>query len=82
MKLLSGIVHNLHAPFKTALIANQLGDFWNSLTPLARNEWICWTRSAKQEETKTKRIQVAVDKMKKGSRRPCCWPGCSHRSRT
>lgn len=52
---------------------------WADITPLARNEWICWVTSAKQDETRKRRIRVGMDKMRKGMRRPCCWPGCPHR---
>lgn len=52
---------------------------WEDITPLARNEWICWIESAKKAETRARRIKVAQDKMKKGMRRPCCWAGCPHR---
>ena len=52
---------------------------WEDLTPLARNEWICWVTSAKLEETQRRRITVGLDKMRKGMRRPCCWAGCPHR---
>ena len=52
---------------------------WADITPLARNEWICWVTSAKQEATGRRRIEVGLDKMRGGMRRPCCWPGCPHR---
>jgi uncharacterized protein YdeI (YjbR/CyaY-like superfamily) len=52
---------------------------WQDLTPLARNEWICWVISAKQETTRNRRIQRAVEELQAGKRRPCCWPGCPHR---
>jgi len=52
---------------------------WVDITPLARNEWICWVTSAKKEETRKRRITVGIDKMRKGMRRPCCWAGCPHR---
>lgn len=52
---------------------------WESITPLARNEWICWVISAKKEETRARRIKIAKDKLLAGLRRPCCWAGCSHR---
>ena len=52
---------------------------WHELTPLARNEWICWVISAKQVTTRNRRIQRAVEELKMGKRRPCCWPGCPHR---
>jgi hypothetical protein len=52
---------------------------WEDLTPLARNEWTCWVISAKQETTRSHRIQRAVKELQAGKRRPCCWPGCPHR---
>jgi uncharacterized protein YdeI (YjbR/CyaY-like superfamily) len=52
---------------------------WADITPIARNEWNCWVRSAKKKETRKHRITVGLDKMRKGMRRPCCWPGWPHR---
>ena len=52
---------------------------WKDITPLARNEWICWIASAKKLETRARRIEIMKDKFKKGDRRPCCWAGCPHR---
>ncbi len=52
---------------------------WVDLTPLARNEWICWIESAKKEETRTRKIARIREDLLHGKRRPCCWPGCSHR---
>jgi len=48
---------------------------WNEITPLARREWVRWVTSAKQEVTRAKRIEVGMDKLSKGMRRPCCFPG-------
>ena len=65
---------------KQALDAHaQAGTLWKDITPLAKGEWICWITSAKKDETRAKRIAVAMDKLTKGDRRPCCWPGCPHR---
>lgn len=74
------VVHKAPDDLREALQANS-GTLrrWNELTPLARNEWICWVTSAKQEETRKRRIVVGLDKMRKGMRRPCCWAGCPHR---
>ena len=36
---------------------------WKDLTPLARNEWICWVISAKQRTTRSRRIQRAVQEL-------------------
>jgi uncharacterized protein YdeI (YjbR/CyaY-like superfamily) len=52
---------------------------WKDLTPLARNEWICWVTSAKQRITRDRRIERALEELREGKRRPCCWPGCPHR---
>lgn len=76
----SGVAHNVPMDLRKALMSHPgLQDFWNGLTPLARNEWICWVISAKQDETRARRIRVGIDKMRKGMRRPCCWAGCPHR---
>ncbi len=53
---------------------------WNSLTPLARNEWICWITMPKKVETKEKRLKRLQEDLLDGKRRPCCWPGCPHRN--
>jgi hypothetical protein len=46
---------------------------WLSITPMARRDWCFWVTSAKKEETRTKRVSVAIDKMSKGNKRPCCF---------
>ena len=48
---------------------------WKVVTPMARREWVRWIASAKQEETRMRRIEVGIDKLTKGMRRPCCFPG-------
>ena len=73
-------VHKLPVDFRKALAADPATlAKWKDFTPLGRNEWICWVTSAKQSETRKRRIKVGLDKMRKGMRRPCCWPGCPHR---
>ncbi|HET7098987.1 MAG TPA: YdeI/OmpD-associated family protein [Patescibacteria group bacterium] len=52
---------------------------WEDITPLARNEWICWTVSFKKEETRRDHVRRVVSELKEGMRRPCCWIGCQHR---
>ena len=52
---------------------------WNDITPLARNEWICWIESAVKPETRNHRIKRTRTELVEGKRRPCCWAGCSHR---
>jgi hypothetical protein len=46
---------------------------WNTITPLARWDWIRWIRAVKTAETRQKHIDVALDKLNKGMRRPCCF---------
>ena len=52
---------------------------WNSLTPLARNEWICWITIVKKDETRKEHIDRLCKDLQNGKHRPCCWPGCPHR---
>jgi hypothetical protein len=52
---------------------------WNKLTPLARNEWVCWVTMVKKEETRQEHLKRFCEDLRKGKRRPCCWPGCPHR---
>ena len=75
-----GTVHELPTDFRKAIESNvTVKSLWATITPLARNEWICWVTSARKEETRRRRIEVGLDKMSGGMRRPCCWPGCPHR---
>lgn len=52
---------------------------WDDITPLAKNEWICWVESAKKSETRNRRIRIMGENLAKRKRRPCCWAGCPHR---
>ena len=52
---------------------------WNTLTPLARNEWICWVTIVKKKETRAEHLTRLCEDIRRGKRRPCCWPGCPHR---
>ncbi|MCB0874686.1 MAG: YdeI/OmpD-associated family protein [Solirubrobacterales bacterium] len=54
---------------------------WLDITPLARNEFICWVEDAKRDSTRERRIRRTREELEEGMRRPCCWPGCSHRER-
>jgi hypothetical protein len=81
MKILSGTVHKMPSDLKAMLDTNPVVcDRWNDITPLARNEFICWVTDAKKPETRARRIGIALDKLKRGERRPCCWIGCTHRA--
>lgn len=73
-------VHKVPNDLRQAIASdNKVRATWADITPLARNEWICWVTSAKKAETRERRISVGLDKMRKGMRRPCCWSGCPHR---
>lgn len=81
VKLSGGTVHKLPPDMQKAIAADkQVQAIWQDITPLARNEWICWTITVAKPETRAKHIVVMRDKMLKGERRPCCWVGCIHRS--
>jgi uncharacterized protein YdeI (YjbR/CyaY-like superfamily) len=78
-----GVVHKLPPDLRKALIANATAlDAWKDITPLARNEFICWVEDAKQETTRHRRIRRTQEELEEGQRRPCCWPGCKHREHT
>ena len=76
----SGVVHDLPSDLRAALIADESAlERWQDLTPLARNEWICWTVTAKKQETRAAHVERVVTELLEGKRRPCCWVGCLHR---
>ena len=78
--LAGGTAHTMPPDLQKAIISTpKVRALWEDITPLARNEWICWVTSGKKAETRGIRIQKAISKMKSGMRRPCCWVGCIHR---
>jgi uncharacterized protein YdeI (YjbR/CyaY-like superfamily) len=77
-----GAVHQLPGDLREALTADSTAlDAWKDITPLARNEFICWVEDAKQDMTRERRIRRTLEELHEGQRRPCCWPGCVHRER-
>lgn len=73
--------HNLPDDMKDALMADKEAlRLWGLLTPLARNEWICWVISPKKTETRVGHIARLIAELKEVKRRPCCWIGCIHRN--
>lgn len=46
---------------------------WDDVTPMARWDWIRWIISTHNDDTRKKRIDVAYDKLRNGTRRPCCF---------
>ncbi len=80
IKISDGTVHSLPVDLRKAIVDTpKVLALWQDITPLARNEWICWVISGKKAETRDIRIEKALSKMKGGMRRPCCWAGCTHR---
>jgi uncharacterized protein YdeI (YjbR/CyaY-like superfamily) len=78
-----GVVHELPGDLREALIADAaVLHAWEDITPLARNEFICWVEDAKKPATRERRIRRTREELEEGMRRPCCWPGCRHRERT
>lgn len=79
--LAEGTVHKVPADLKRALEdAPAARSAWQSLTPLARNEWICWNITVQKAETRQNHIERTVSELQEGKRRPCCWLGCLHRT--
>jgi uncharacterized protein YdeI (YjbR/CyaY-like superfamily) len=76
----SGTIHKIPSDLQNAVLSvPKVKALWEDVTPLARNEWICWVISGKKAETRNIRIEKVISKMKGGMRRPCCWAGCPHR---
>lgn len=76
-----GTVHAAPEDLQAAVRASP-GVFalWQGLTPLGRNEFICWVGDAKQAATRQRRIRRTCEELLEGRKRPCCWPGCTHRT--
>lgn len=80
-EIAGGVVHEVPQDLQKALSADTKAlAVWNSLTPLARNEWICWVISVKKAETRAEHVARVSGHLKEGQRRPCCWIGCVHRT--
>src|ERR1700694_1604229 len=76
-----GTVHELPTDLRKALSSDAMAlAAWEDITPLSRNEWICWTISVKTPEKRKEHVGRVVSELKEGMRRPCCWYGCTHRT--
>jgi uncharacterized protein YdeI (YjbR/CyaY-like superfamily) len=76
-----GVAHKMPADLHKALTADKkVLALWEGITPLGRNEFICWVENAKMIDTRKRRIQRTCEELKEGKRRPCCWVGCIHRT--
>jgi len=79
--LSGGLVHDLPDDLIKALTkTDKITGLWEDLTPIARNEFLCWVENAKQEKTRARRIKRTVEELLDGQKRPCCWVGCIHRT--
>lgn len=64
----------LPSDIKKALIGDpNVASLWNDLTPVAQRDFVTWIESAKQPETRVRRISIAKSKLLSGNRRPCCY---------
>ena len=79
-KISNGILHEVPSDIEKVLTSNaDLLAKWENLTPIQRNEWICWVTIVKKQETRNEHISRLIEELKEGKRQPCCWPGCPHR---
>ncbi|MFA4931126.1 MAG: YdeI/OmpD-associated family protein [Patescibacteria group bacterium] len=79
-EIIPGALHKMPADLRKVLTADPVAKTaWEDITPLARNEWICWVISVKKLETRRNHIERMLRELKEGKRRPCCWAGCVHR---
>lgn len=80
LKIATDVAHRVPADLRKTLISDKEAlAKWEDITPLARNEWICWVENAKKLETRSRRIGRVRTELKEGMLRPCCWMGCPHR---
>src|SRR5258708_40113665 len=76
-----GVAHKMPTDLRKALTADRVAlAKWEEITPLARNEWICWVVSVKMSETRREHVERVCSELTEGIRRPCCWMGCTHRT--
>jgi len=79
-KISNAVLHEVPADMQKALTSGSgILEKWNKLTPIQRNEWICWVTIVKKTETRAEHIARMLEELKEGKRQPCCWPGCPHR---
>jgi uncharacterized protein YdeI (YjbR/CyaY-like superfamily) len=80
-KISGGVVHEVPADLKNALGSHPKAlTAWDDITPLARNEWICWIESAKKiGNQRSRRIEWAVKALKMVNDAPVVALGRVHR---
>lgn len=81
-RIIGGVVHEVPDDLCKVIVSKKsVKEMWEGLTPLARNEWICWVISNKKPETRVNHLKRVPEDLLKGKRRPCCWVGCMHREK-
>jgi uncharacterized protein YdeI (YjbR/CyaY-like superfamily) len=81
-EIAGGVAHKIPPDLLEALLADESAlERWQDITPLARNEWICWTITAKKPATRKNHVERTIMELLEGKRRPCCWVGCTHRTK-
>jgi uncharacterized protein YdeI (YjbR/CyaY-like superfamily) len=74
MKTISKSESKIPLDIRKALVAApRVKARWEQLTPIARRDFITWIVSAKQTETRRRRIEKACSMLAAGKRRPCCY---------
>ena len=70
-----GVVHELPEDLRKTLASDaEALAAWEDLTPLARNEWICWAISVKRPETRREHVErVRTEPMKVYADRVVGW---------
>lgn len=53
--------------------ASDLAEVWVDITPMARWEWVRWVKATKNAQTRQRRVEVSISKLRAGKRRPCCF---------
>ena len=53
--------------------APDIVDVWSGITPMARWEWVRWINATKNPQTRERRVEVGISKLRSGKRRPCCF---------
>ena len=56
-----------------AVAPQKIQDLWKGITPMARWEWVRWVNATQNPDTRKRRVEVSISKMKTGKRRPCCF---------
>jgi Bacteriocin-protection, YdeI or OmpD-Associated/Domain of unknown function (DUF1905) len=65
------VPQDLEAALATA--PRKIQDLWKDITPMARWEWVRWVNATPNPDTRKRRVEVTISKMKSGKRRPCCF---------